>query len=61
VFRNTVFPDLADPALEGGARTVVHRFMGTLALVEVTDRGAVTDVDTPATYREAFGSAARDG
>jgi CTP:molybdopterin cytidylyltransferase MocA len=60
VFRNTTFADLLDPALEGGARTVVHRFMGATALVEVTDRGVVTDVDTPGAYREAFGSAATD-
>jgi CTP:molybdopterin cytidylyltransferase MocA len=61
VFRNTVFSDLLDPALEGGARTVVHRFMATAAKVEVTDRGAVTDVDTPGAYRKAFGSRTGDG
>jgi CTP:molybdopterin cytidylyltransferase MocA len=49
-----------DPALEGGARTVVHRFAGAAAMVEVTDRGTVTDVDTPDAYRDAFGSAAGD-
>jgi molybdenum cofactor cytidylyltransferase len=56
LFRSTVFSHLMDPALEGGARTVVHRFAGAAAMVEVADRGAVTDVDTPAAYREAFGS-----
>ncbi len=61
VFRNTVFTHLLDPRLEGGARTVVHRFAGDAALVEVTDLGAVTDVDTPDAYREAFGSMAEDG
>jgi CTP:molybdopterin cytidylyltransferase MocA len=60
LFRTTVFSHLMDPALEGGARTVVHRFAGAAAMVEVTDRGTVTDVDTPDAYRDAFGSAAGD-
>ena len=56
VFRDTVFPDLLDPALEGGARTVVHRLLPAATAIEVTDRGVVTDVDTPGAYRDAFGS-----
>jgi CTP:molybdopterin cytidylyltransferase MocA len=60
VFRDTVFSDLMDPTLEGGARAVVHRFAGAAAMVEVTDRGALTDVDTPGAYREAFGSTTGD-
>lgn len=61
VFRRTVFPELVDPDLEGGARTVVHRLLDSTTLVEVADRGAVTDVDTPEAYRNAFDALPGDG
>jgi CTP:molybdopterin cytidylyltransferase MocA len=61
VFRRTVFPELTDPDLEGGARTVVHRLLDVASLVEVSDRGTVTDVDTPAAYRKALGALHADG
>lgn len=53
IFSRTVFDDLrgADPAV--GARSVV-RARGALD-VEVDDRGAVEDVDTPEDYERLFG------
>lgn len=58
LFRDTLFGDLADPALEGGARTVVHRNLERAALVDVNDVGVVTDIDTPEAYRAAMGGRA---
>jgi molybdenum cofactor cytidylyltransferase len=54
VFRSTLFPELADPALEGGARTVVHAHLDAAALVNVDDTGVLADIDTPEAYRAAF-------
>ena len=53
LFSADLFPELSDPALEGGARTVVHRHLLEALLVEVDDPGVVTDIDTP----EAYGAA----
>lgn len=55
LFRRTVFRDLADPDLQGGARTVVHAHLESAALLDVDDAGVVTDIDTPDAYRDAFG------
>lgn len=54
LFRRTVFPDLLDPALEGGARTVVHAHLDQATLLEVDDPGVLADIDTPEAYRAAF-------
>jgi CTP:molybdopterin cytidylyltransferase MocA len=54
LFRRTLFPELADPSLEEGARSVVHAHLEQAALVEVGDVGTVTDIDTPEAYRAAF-------
>lgn len=51
VFERSVFPELLDPALQGGARTVVHRHLDGARLVPVTDRGVLIDIDTPEEYR----------
>lgn len=56
LFRRTLFPALADPALEGGARTVVHAHLGDAVLVAVDDAGVTQDIDTPEAYRAAFGA-----
>lgn len=53
LFRRTLFAELLDPALEGGARTVVHRHLDEAGKVDVDDAGVVTDIDTPAAYRAA--------
>ncbi len=59
LFRRTLFTELADPALEGGARTVVHRHLGEALQLEVDDGGTVTDIDTPEAYRTALGGEIR--
>ena len=58
IFGRALFPALADPHLQGGARTVVHAHLGEARLVEVDDPGVVLDIDTPETYRDAFGPGA---
>jgi nicotine blue oxidoreductase len=50
IFGAALFGELADPALEGGARTVVHRHMPRALLVDVDDAGVLTDIDTPEAY-----------
>jgi molybdenum cofactor cytidylyltransferase len=55
VFGRAVFSELLDPELEGGARTVVHRHLGTARLVDTDDPGVLVDVDTPAEYRALVG------
>lgn len=52
IFRRSLFRELLDPTLEGGARTVVHRHLETACLVPFDDRAVVTDVDTPEVYAE---------
>ncbi|MEJ2205381.1 MAG: nucleotidyltransferase family protein [Gemmatimonadota bacterium] len=54
IFGPALFPELKDPGLEGGARTVVHRHLDEALLIPVHDPGAVTDIDTPEQYRAAF-------
>jgi CTP:molybdopterin cytidylyltransferase MocA len=55
VFAAALFAELADPALEGGARTVVHRHLEHALLVEVDDAGVITDIDTPEAYAAVVG------
>ena len=50
IFGQAMFAELVDPALVGGAKTVVHRHLGDALLVEVEDRGVIIDVDTPGAY-----------
>ena len=53
VFARRLFEALKDPELQGGARTVVHRYLdaGTALLVETDDPGVLVDVDTPDEYQ----------
>lgn len=51
LFRRTLFTELSDVALEGGARTVVHRHLERASAVTVEDAGVITDIDTPEAYR----------
>lgn len=51
VFERSIFPELLDPSLQGGARTVVHRNLDAARLVPVTDPGVLVDIDTPEEYR----------
>lgn len=55
VFGAELFAELADPALVGGARTVVHRHLDRATKVEVDDRGVLVDIDTPDAYAEVAG------
>jgi len=54
LFRRTLFPELTARGQEEGARSVVHGHLEQAHLVEVTDGGVVTDIDTPEAYRAAF-------
>ena len=49
-FRQSLFHELMDPTLDGGARTVVHRHLDDAELVAVHDPGIRLDIDTPAQY-----------
>lgn len=51
IFGRELFGELADPGLEGGARTVVRRHLDAARSVEVDDPGVVADIDTPEGYR----------
>jgi CTP:molybdopterin cytidylyltransferase MocA len=51
-----LWPELADPALEYGARDVIHRHAEDIRDVPVDDRGVTVDIDTPAEYRREIGS-----
>jgi CTP:molybdopterin cytidylyltransferase MocA len=55
VFAAALFAELADPSLEGGARTVVHRHLDQALLVDVDDAGVLTDIDTPDAYAAVLG------
>jgi nicotine blue oxidoreductase len=61
VFGRSLFAELSDPSLEGGARTVTHRHLDDARLVEVDDAGVLTDIDTPEIYEAAIGGRPRPG
>lgn len=54
LFNRRVFPELLDPALPEGARTVVRRRPSRVRECPVEDAGVVADIDTPAEYRRHF-------
>lgn len=56
IFPRSVFAELLDPALEGGARTVVRRDEDRVLAVPVDDPAVLSDIDTPEAYRRHFGS-----
>jgi CTP:molybdopterin cytidylyltransferase MocA len=56
IFGKALFLELLDPALEGGAKTVVHRNLAGAELVPVDDEGVVVDIDTPAAYEAVLAS-----
>lgn len=49
-----LFPELLEPDLTQGPRTVVHRYAALRRKVAVSDEGVLDDVDTPTDYRRAF-------
>ncbi len=54
IFRRSLFEELLDPGLEGGARIVVHRHLDSAFLLESDDPGVTTDIDTREAYAEAL-------
>jgi molybdenum cofactor cytidylyltransferase len=60
VFGRALFPELLDPDLEGGARTVVHRHLATARLVQIDDPCVIEDIDTPEAYDRIRSSRAPD-
>ena len=50
IFGEALFAELLDPALQGGAKTVVHRHLADALLLDVEDSGVTIDVDTPGAY-----------
>lgn len=54
LFRATLFEELHDPSLEGGARTVVRHHLADALLVEVDDPGVLADIDTPTAYESVL-------
>ncbi len=54
LFRRTIFPELLDPGLEGGGRTVVHRHLEEACLLASSEIGVITDIDTPEAYTAAL-------
>jgi molybdenum cofactor cytidylyltransferase len=55
LFDRSLFEELKRAPLDQGAKTVVHAHAATLLNVAVDDEGALTDVDTPADYRQLLG------
>jgi len=55
VFSRSVYDELLDPGLDGGARTVVHRHLPRARLVPTDDRGVLIDIDTQEDYRAVLG------
>ena len=51
LFSASLFSELSDLSLEGGARTVVHRHLEKATQLQVEDPGILVDVDTPEAYR----------
>lgn len=56
VFGRALFSELLDLALEGGARTVVHRHLHEARLVQIEDRGVIEDIDTPEAFERVRAS-----
>jgi molybdenum cofactor cytidylyltransferase len=54
LFRSTLFPELLEPDLEEGARTVVRRDRDRVLEVQVNDPGVLADLNTLGDYRRHF-------
>jgi CTP:molybdopterin cytidylyltransferase MocA len=55
LFSRACFPDLLEGDTAEGARSVVRRYRNASRDVEVSDRGVLADIDTPADFAEYFG------
>ena len=60
IFDRSLFLELLDPELEGGAKTVVHRHLPEALLVDVDDEGVVIDIDTPDAYEAVISGREED-
>ena len=54
IFHRRLFPELLDPDLPEGARTVVRRRPARVRECVVEDAGVIADIDTPSEYRSHF-------
>jgi len=54
IFRRTLFPELIDRRLQGGARVVVHRHLEDACLLNTERENVVIDIDTPEAYQNAL-------
>ncbi len=54
LFARVLFPELLDPTLEGGARTITRRHRSAARKVPVEDRGIHLDIDSLPDYRRHF-------
>jgi molybdenum cofactor cytidylyltransferase len=57
LFARSVFPELLDEGLTGGARTVVRAHESDTAEVDVGDPARISDADTPREWRRLSGLA----
>lgn len=52
IFARSVVPELLEPALPDGARSVIERHKGEARSIELDDPGVLADVDTPQDYEK---------
>jgi molybdenum cofactor cytidylyltransferase len=56
LFARALWGELAEPALDEGARDVIHAHAEEILDVAIGDRGVSVDIDTPDDYRREVGS-----
>lgn len=56
LFARALWEELAGPALDEGARDVIHAHAEEILDVAIGDRGVSVDIDTPDDYRREVGS-----
>ena len=54
LFSQALFPELLEPDLPEGARTVIRRYLDSRVQLAVDDPGILTDIDTPEEYDRHF-------
>ena len=54
LFGRALFPELMEPDLPEGARTVVRRYLRDRIQLPVDDPGILADIDTPEDYHKHF-------
>jgi CTP:molybdopterin cytidylyltransferase MocA len=52
LFARRILPELLEPDLPNGARSVMEAHAGEARAIEVNDPGILIDIDTPADYRQ---------